>query len=247
MASSINTSIKDSEMGMDTRDTGRLAGALYLLVVVTGMYSLAYVPSQLNVVGDPQSTLNRIVASESLFRSGVAAFMVMQVAFLLLPFALYRLFAPTNRTMAVLMVALAVVSVPIGFSALAHRLNALSLLTDPAAASLLTQAQARVAASLSLDAYRNGLQVTKLFWGLWLLPFGLLVLQSRRLPKFLGVLLILGCFGYLVQVFGNLLLPAYGDSGLARYVPLPAAIGEIGACLWLLLVGARTSVRLMPD
>lgn len=233
----------DAGIGMGGQDTGRLAGALYLLVVVTGMYSLAYVPGQLMVADDPQASMNNIIASEPLFRSGVAAFLAMQVSFLLLPLALYRLFESTDRAMAVLMVALAVVSVPIGLFALSHRLNALSLLTDPAVGGMLTHAQARSAASLSLHAYGNALQIAMLFWGLWLLPFGWLVLKSGRLPRILGVMLVLGCFGYLVQVFGDLLVPAFADSRVARYAPIPAAIGEIGACLWLLLFGARVPAR----
>jgi len=224
-------------------DSGRLAGALYAVVVVAGIFCLAYVPGQLAVDGDPRATLDNIVAAEPLFRMGIAAFLIMQVAFLLLPLALYRLFGSTDRTLAVLMVVLAIVSVPLGLTALVHRLDALALLTDPAIGRMLTPDQAQVAASLSLKAYRNGLQVTQLFWGLWLLPFGLLVVRSKRIPRILGLFLMVGCFGYLLQVFGDLLVPAYADSMLARYVPLPAAIGEIGTCLWLLVAGARTPIE----
>ena len=221
-------------------DTGRLAGLLYLVVVATGLFSLAYVPGQLIVSGDVQATLDRIAASEPLFRQGIAAFLLMQVAFLLLPFALYPLLRPSGQRTAILMVALAVTSVPLGLSALTHRLDLLSLLADPGMPGILGPAQVKAEAVLSLEAYRNGLHVTKLFWGLWLLPFGWLVFKSRSLPRVLGVLLMLGCFGYLVQVFGALLVPGYGESAIARYAPLPAAVGEIGSCLWLLVFGART-------
>ena len=218
---------------------GRLAGLLYLVVVVAGIFSLAYVPGQLVVADDPQATLAKIAASESLFRQGIAAFLVMQVAFLLLPFALYSLLESSGRRAAVLMVVLAVTSVPLGLSALAHRLDLLSLFADPVVSRMLGSEQVRVEAVLSLEAYRNGLHVTKLFWGLWLLPFGWLVVKSRRLPRVLGALLMLGCFGYLLQVFGDLLMPGYADSAIASYVPLPAAAGEIGTCLWLLVFGVR--------
>lgn len=80
---------------------------------------------------------------------------------------------------------------------------------------------------------------TKLFWGLWLLPFGYLVLRSGFLPKILGILLMLGCFGYTIDVFGELLVSRYSDTSVSDYVLLPASVGEIGTCLWLLLVGAR--------
>lgn len=221
------------------RAAGRLAGALYLVVVVTGLFCLAYVPGQLTVVGNPRATLANIVASDSIFRMGIAAFLIMQIAYLLLPLALYRLFAPVDRTLALLMVALATIGVAVGLAALMHRIEALWLLTDPVASRTLAKAQIESAAIGALTAYRSGLQVAQLFWGLWLLPFGLLVLRSGWLPKILGALLVAGCFGYLVQVFGDLLVPSYAESQLARYVPLPAALGEIGTCLWLLVAGAR--------
>ena len=92
---------------------------------------------------------------------------------------------------------------------------------------------------LSLESYRNGLQVAEIFWGLWLLPFGYLVYKSGILPKVLGVLLMLGCFGYLIGIIGVLLFAGYAESTLARFVGIPASVGEIGICLWLLVMGAR--------
>lgn len=223
----------------DENRTSRLAGLLYLIVVVTGIFSLAYVPSQINVANDPAATANNIVMHESLFRFGIASFMIEQVAFLLLPLVLFRLFRPTNHTAAVLMVALAVVSVPVALAAVGHRLDALALLTDARFVQAFAPGQLQAMAGLSLEAYGNGLLVTRLFWGLWLLPFGYLVLKSGFLPKLLGLLLMLGCVGYMVNVFGELLVPHYSDTLVSNYAGLPAAIGEIGTCLWLLLVGAR--------
>ncbi|MEO8367136.1 MAG: DUF4386 domain-containing protein [Pseudoxanthomonas sp.] len=217
----------------------RLAGLLYLLVVVTGIFSLAYVPSQINVANDPATTANNIVVCESLFRFGIASFMLEQVAFLLLPLVLFRLFRSTDPTAAVLMVALAVASVPVALVSVGHRLDALALLTDAGFSQAFAPAQLQAMASLSLEAYRNGLLVTRLFWGLWLLPFGYLVLKCGFLPKLLGLLLMLGCLGYMINVFGELLVPHYSDTLVSNYAGLPAAIGEIGTCLWLLLVGAR--------
>lgn len=216
----------------------RWAGALYLVVVVTGLFSLAYVPSRIQVPHNSHATIDHIVASESLFRLGIAASIVMQVAFLLLPLVLYRLLRPVHPAAGVLMVALATVSVPIGLVSLGQRLDALSL-TDPALRQAFTPEQLRAAVQLSLEAYRNGLHVTSLFWGLWLLPFGYLVFRSGFLPRILGILLMLGCAGYMVEVFGHLLVPGYADMVVSKYAGMPAAVGEIGTCLWLLLVGAR--------
>ncbi len=212
------------------RRDGRIAGALYLVVVLTGIYCLAYVPSQSG------ATVAEVSAHAGLFRAGIAAFRVMQVAFLRLPFALDRVLGDVDRRAAALMVALAAASVPIGLMAVTHRMEALSLLESAGAAAADPM---EAAFALCLQRYGHGLRIASLFWGLWLLPFGWLVLRSGRLPRVLGVLLVLGGLGYVAQVFGGL-VPGFADSALARYVRLPAAIGEIGSCLWLLVFGART-------
>ena len=168
--------------------TSGLAGLIYLIFVITGIFSLAYAPSQLTVPGNPQATLANIVGSESLFRWYVAVFLIKEVVFLPLLLVLYRLLRSVDTNAAWLMVALAAVSVPIALVSIVNQLNALSLLTDPYYASTFTAEHLQATAALSLDAYRNGLLVTKMFWGLWLLPFGYLVLRSGFLPKTLGIL-----------------------------------------------------------
>ncbi len=212
----------------------RLAGALYLVVVLTGLFSLIYVPAQIAAAGDPAATASNVVAHASLFRAGIAAFLVKQVAFLLLPLALFKLLRHVQRDLAVLMVALAVVSVPIALVSLAHRLDVLDIVAGVDAPSRLPD-QLALQVMASLDAYGNGLLVTTLFWGLWLLPFGWLVVRSGFLPKVLGVFLVLGGLGYVAQVFWQILVPG---TGFPDFLLFPAAVGEIGICLWLLVAGA---------
>jgi hypothetical protein len=71
---------------------------------------------------------------------------------------------------------------------------------------------------------------------LWLFPFGYLVFKSRYIPRFLGVCLMLGCIGYLIKFFGFMLFP---DVEIPGFVGKPSAIGEIGSCLWLLIMGVK--------
>lgn len=224
--------------GMNKR-IARTAGLLYLIVVVTGIFSLAYVPSQITVQGDASATVGNIVASESLFRLGIAASVICYTAFLLLPFALYRLLSPVGKGVAVLMVAFAVVSVPISFVNLLNKFDILSLLNEASYLQAFTTEQLHAQVMLSLAAYSNGMLVSKIFWGLWLLPFGYLVFKSGFLPRVLGILLMAGCFGYLIDFFGSVLVAGYPETAIARFVTLPASLGEIGTCLWLLVVGVR--------
>ena len=217
---------------------GRSAGLLYLVVVLTGLFCLAYVPAQL-AGADAHAALDNVVARQALFRQGIAAFVVEQVAFLLLALALYRAFRDVNRAAATLMVAFVAMAVPLALAALSHRLQALSLLTDADSAQLLSQEQRQQLAHAALKAYRGGMQLVRVFWGLWLLPLGWLVLRSRRLPRVLGALLVLGGAGYVLDVSAELLVPGYAAAWISGYMTLPAALGEIGTCLWLLLFGLR--------
>jgi hypothetical protein len=222
----------------------RIAGALYLVVVLTGIFSLAYVPAQIYVPGDAAATVRNIMASEQLFRLGIVAGLACYTAFLLLPLALYRLLSMINKNAAVLMVAFAVASVPISFVNLLNKLDVLSLLSGAEYLQALTTQQLQTQVMLSLDAYRNGLLVLQILWGLWLLPFGFLVFKSGFLPRILGVLLMVGCFGYLIDFLGSALFPGYSDTVIASYASIPGSIGEIGICLWLLIVGVRSPIAL---
>lgn len=225
------------------KTTAHVAGLLYLIVVVTGIVNLMYVPSQLQVPGDAAATVSNILASKPLFGLGIAAGVVCHTAFLLLPLVLYRLLGGVERNVAVLMVALAVVSVPISLLNLSHKLDVLTLLGDADYLQAFTASQLQTQVMLALDAYRNGALVSEVFWGLWLLPFGYLVFKSGFIPRVLGILLMLGCFGYLVNISGRMLFPGYAETAIASIVSLPSALGEIGTCLWLLIAGVRERKR----
>jgi len=230
----------------DARRQGRIAGSLYLVVVLTGMFSLGYVPSRLAALTDAHGLPDAIRMSEPLFRAGVASFAVEQVAFLLLPMALYPLLRPAGRFLAAAMVAFVLVAVPIALVALAARVEALTLATDPALAGNLSADALRAAVERAMGTWRQGLVFAHLFWGAWLVPFGLLILRSRALPAVLGALLVAGGVGYFIDVFGTLLHAGYSATAFSGYVLLPAAAGEIGTCLWLLLFGVRNPIIPAP-
>ncbi len=225
------------------KKTARTAGFLYLIVVVTGIFHLVYVPSQITVKGDASSTVSNIVASESLFRLGIVSELICHTVFLLLPLVLYKLLQQVDRNLALLMVVFAVVSVPINFVNMLNKLDVLSLLSGTHFLKAFTTDQLHAQVMLSLDAYGNGILVSKVFWGLWLFPFGYLVFKSGFLPRILGILLMMGCFSYLIDFFGRLLFPGYTETVIPSLIILPASFGEIGICLWLLIMGASAPTR----
>lgn len=218
-----------------SRSTARLAGALYLVVVLTGIFSLAYVPSQLYNLKDPVDMFTRLNGTPFLFRWGIISSVICYVAFLLLPLVLYRLLHAVNETAARLMVLLAVVSVPISLVNLQHKLEVLNMIDATVYPPGAGPMPALILAAIK--SFNSGLLISQIFWGLWLLPFGWLVYRSGFLPKILGIFLILGCFGYVFDFVGTLGIPGYNDTAVGKYITKPATIGEIGICLWLLTVG----------
>lgn len=221
----------------DARRQGRIAGLVYLVVVGTGIFSLGYVPSRLAALTEAHGLPAAIRMSEPLFRAGIASFAVEQLAFLLLPIVLYPILQSAGRARAVAMIAFVLASIPVSFMALSARYEALALATGPDFGAGGAALQSAVGSAMR--AYHTGLLFAHLFWGAWLVPFGLLVLRSRALPAMLGVLLVAGGAGYFIDVFGTLLGSGYSTTGFSDYVLLPAAAGEIGTCLWLLAFGAR--------
>jgi hypothetical protein len=219
--------------------TARTAGFLYLIVVVTGIFSLAYIPARITLNGTAGQVVGSLTDLETLYRVGIMAGVLCYTAFLVLPLVLHKLLSPYGKQAAILMVAFAVVSVPISFVNIFHQFEVLSLLSGAEYLTAFSTDQRHAQVMLALDEYRKGLLLNKIFWGLWLFPFGYLVLKSGMLPKVLGILLMIGCAGYLVDFAGTVMFPGYKESVLAAYVTMPAALGEIGTCLWLLLMGAR--------
>ena len=222
-----------------TKKTAHLAGILYLIVVITGIFNLLYVPSKLIVWSNAATTFDNIVAHETLFRLGILAAVVCYITFMFLPIVLYKLLSPVNKNHAVAMVALAVVSVPISLVNLLNKFSVLTLVGKPNYLATIQTEQLQTQVMLHLEYYNNGIDLLTIFWGLWLLPFGYLVFKSGFLPKILGVLLMAGCFGYVINFTGSFLYPHYSKLGIATFISLPASIGEISTCLWLLIKGAK--------
>ncbi|WP_420603265.1 DUF4386 domain-containing protein [Flagellimonas sp.] len=222
------------------KKTARLAGLLYFLVVVMGIFSLLYVPSKLIVWDNPAQTVENIIASESLFRLEILSGLLCYLFFLLLPLVLYQLFKNVNKNFAVVMVVLAVVSIPISFSNMTHKFDILSLISGAEYLNAYTPNQIQTQVMLALDSYNYGNLIAQTFWGLWLFPFGYLVFKSRFLPKLLGVFLMVGSIGYFLDFVGRIVCSDFGSLWIADYITIPASIGEIGTCLWLLIMGIKT-------
>jgi hypothetical protein len=217
----------------------RVAGVLYLLLGVTSALEMS-IPSVFIVQGDAAATVEKIAASQLLYRLCVASGLVSQILFVFLALALYQLLKGVDRRQASLMVALVLVQVPMAFANTLCGLAPLVLSNGAEYWSAFDKRQldAMTVGCLSLQSY--GTSAVMALWGLWLLPFGILVFRSGFIPRVLGVLLIIGCFGWLGISVTSLLFPAYAR--IANQFTL-LAIGEVLIILWLVIVGAQPPRR----
>lgn len=212
----------------------RIAGLLYLLMAVAAILGLN-IPSFI-VRGDAAATTKKIASSELFYRICIVSDLAAQILFVFLALALYQLLKGVNKRHAVLMVVLVLVQIPMSFANMLVGIAPLVLLNGAEYWSAFDKPQLDALAMGSLNLRGYGVSAVTALWGLWLLPFGLLVFRSGFIPRILGVLLIVGCFADLVVSMTNLLFPAYGPA-IDKLMIL--GIGEILIILWLLLFGAK--------
>ncbi len=130
------------------------------------------------------------------------------------------------------MVILALVSVPITMLNDLNKVAALVILSGADYLTVFTADQLSAQAMFFLDLSEHGVVIAQIFWGLWLFPLGYLVFKSGYLPRILGVLLMIGCLGYLFDFFAFFLFPNFETT-----VSLVTGFGEIFFMLWLLIKG----------
>ena len=220
-----------------TDKAARVAGAIYLSMIITAPFSLIYIPSTLFVRGNATATANNILAHQTLFRLGIVTDLITAVIFIFLVLALYRLLSGVNKTHASVMAALALVSAAVGFMNVLNEIAALSLFRGADFLAVLEKPQRDALGMLFLRLHGQGNVINEIFWGLWLFPFGVLVMRSGFLPRILGVWLIINGFAYVVLSFTGLLLPQYQDVAFRSAFPL--LLGELAIMLWLVIKGAK--------
>lgn len=223
--------------------TVRAAGVLYLLLVATSIFGL--IASQSPIVAhDAEATARNLRSSETVFRLALVSSLVASIAFVFLARELYRLLEPVNRAQAGLMVVLVLLSVPVSFVGWLFEIAAPRLVDGPALSGLgASQMHGLVAFFLGLSSDTGALNAV--FFGLWLLPFGLLVIDSGFIPRALGYLLIIAGAAYLLGSLNFLLAPPFAPvvSGLATI----GYLGELGVVGWLVFKTAQVQfARINP-
>ncbi|MEZ5064038.1 MAG: DUF4386 domain-containing protein [bacterium] len=222
-----------------------VAGVGYLIIIATGIFAEFFVRGGILARGDAAGTASRLLASESLYRFGIAAELVMLVSDVLVAVALYVLFRGVSRNLALLAAAFRVTHAAVVAVNLIQLSVPLRMLRDASLVNALDATQREALSLLALDTHAYGYVVGLVFFGAQCLVMGRLVWSSGFAPRALGVLLGLAGVGYLVDSFARTLLASYHshEALFGAVVIGPAVLGEVAFCVWLLVRGAALATR----
>jgi hypothetical protein len=227
------------------RKLARVAGFLYLVIIVAGIFAEFFVRQSLIVPGDATATASNIIAFEGLFRLGIVSDLVMIMSDVALALVFYVLFKPVSNALALLAAFFRLAQATILGINLLNLFFVLQLLSGANYLTVFGPDQLDAFSMLFLDAHSIGYSIGLVFFGINLLVLGYLVFKSGYFPRILGILLIGASLGYLIDTFAKVLLPNYGDyEGIFTLVVFaPAFIAELSLCIWLLVKGVNVQRR----
>ena len=226
---------------MSSNLVARIAGAMYLVVAVFGGFA-EYTRSSALVAGDPQATAANVAAHATQFRLAFAADLTDLPFFLGVGLILYVILKPVNPSVALAMLVINAVSVAIQAMNMLNHAAALMVATDPGLTAGLSTASTQSLVLGFLEMHRVGYLIAQIFFGLYLLPLGILVYRSGYFSKALGAILTLGFAGYALGVAVSFGSPNF-DSSVATYFGLVGGLAELAFLLWLLVKGAAVESR----
>lgn len=232
------------------RKAARVAGLLYLIIIIAGIFAEFFVRQSLIVPGDAVATADNIMASEGLFRLGIAGDLIMIMSDVTLAVVFYVLLKPVSSSLSLLAAFFRLAQAAILGINLLNLFFVLQLLSGADYLTVFGADQLDALVLLFLNGHSIGYAIGLVLFGLSLLVLGYLVFKSGYFPRILGVLLIVASLGYLIDSFASFLLPNYDDyeTIFALVVFLPAFIGELSMCLWLLVKGVKVQqTQLQPS
>ncbi len=221
------------------KNTGRLAGVLYLLIAVLAPFSILYIPSMLIVPGDAATTASNILASDGLFRLGIVVDSVVILLEIALVAVLYVLLRPVNKMLALVATFARLAMTVVMAVNVFNSLGVLLLSSDAEYLTVFEPGQLHALVLLFLNLHDSGVYIWQVTFSFHLLVLGYLVFKSGYFPRILGILLMVACLGYLMDSFG-ILFPNSGAISIVSSILLAAAvIGELSFTLWLLIKGVN--------
>ena len=231
---------KDLPTAMPPDRKARIAGWLYLICIISGFCAEALVRNKLVVYDDAALTARNIIALPSLYRLGFLADLVSFTTGILIAVIFYDLFKSVSRPLARTALAFAIVSNTVSISASIFCFAPIHLLGGSAYLGTFTQNQLQSIALLSLHLYQFAFVVNLGLFSIDCFASGYLIFRSTFLPRFLGILVIVGGFCYLMNSIVFFLPPKLMPD-LFPWIYLPSLLAELSLALWLAIAGVNTA------
>lgn len=216
----------------------RFAGILYLAIILLGLFGEMFVRARLVVSADPGATMNAIAAAPLLWRSGIAGDLLMQVLDIPVIVVLYLLLKPVSQSLALWATFINLIQTAVLALNKLNLLVPLLLSGDGAYLKAFSPEQLQTLSYLAIQAHGYGFGIGLIFFGVACLLRGYLIIKSDYLPKIFGVLMLLAGLSYLINSFALLLAPSFA-AALFPAILLPAFIGELALCLWMIIKGVN--------
>lgn len=224
-------------MNLPPGAAARLAGVLYLFVIVGGLFAEGFVRGQLVVSGDAAATARNILEHETLYRLGFAVHLAYLGCAAAVGVILYRLLRSVSPGLALLALCLDLVAIAIEAGSLLNHMAVLTWLTDAGLAGV-EPAQRHAMAYAHTRAFANGFGGSLAFFGLFCVATGVLLVRSRLVPGLIGKMMVLAGACYLVNSYAFFLAPNLAGL-LFPWILLPCLLAELSLALWLLSKGIR--------
>jgi uncharacterized protein DUF4386 len=213
----------------------RIGGILYLMIIIAGALGEIFIRGKLIVSGDAMSTANNIMASQSLWRIGIAGDLLMHVCDVPLMLIFYILLKPVNKNLALLAVLFNLIQTAVLVANKLNLLMPLFLLGNADYLKAFESNQLYALTYLFIKVHDYGFGIGLIFFGFACLIYGYLLFRSSYFPRTLGVLMAIAGLSYLTNSFTLILAPAY--AGTIFPILVLALIGELSLCLWLIVKG----------
>jgi len=215
------------------KKTARIAGILYFMYILTPV--LAQLVAHLGF-GDAADIVNIMLMNEGGFRIGFMLNLLSALLFLLAAWALYVLLKLVNKNLALLFLLLNLVGVAVECFSFLNLFAGFLLINNPGTLIGFQPDQLQTLAMFFVNLYEHGHMIAQPFFAAWLFPLGYLVYKSGFLPRILGIVLMVECFGWLLYPLQFFLFPSAVIATLSSAIGF---IGEFSLTLWLLIMGAK--------
>ncbi len=225
-------------ISQDQRTAARVVGSMYLLLGALAAFAQFYVRSGMLVDGNAAQTAHNILASEGLFRIGMASDVLGGAGNAVLAVAFYTLLRRVNPALALLAAFWRLGEAVILGHMTLNAMTVLHLLQDPAMSAVFSPGQLQALASLSIAVQGDEFRIGLLYYSLGSTLFCYLLLKSRYVP------VVLAWWGLLASIAGAvctvLILVLPRVDFLAPGCFAPVGIFELVTGAWLLIAGIRT-------